>query len=121
MPPHITTDASGSRGKPKYRYKHYHRKNNSNVSNRYTRQQDTSPSHPETKYKHPKVPARSSSKERKVTQANLPPPPRYNQRKPWVGIFGTEREPGSITILRRQDGNKVNTKGICPIVVSRYV
>ncbi|EUC60358.1 hypothetical protein RSOL_337920 [Rhizoctonia solani AG-3 Rhs1AP] len=106
MSSHIATGASGSRGKARSRLKHYHRKTNSNVSNRYARQQDTSSSHSEIKYNHRRPPVRSFSKGKNATQANLPPPPRYNQRKPWVGIFGAEREHGNITILRRQDAEK---------------
>ncbi|KAL5631227.1 hypothetical protein ACGC1H_006914 [Rhizoctonia solani] len=106
MPSHIATGASGSRGKARSRFKHYHRKANSNVSNRYPRQQDTSSSNSEIEYNHSRLPFRSFSKGRNVARANLPPPPRYNQRKPWVGIFGAEREHGNITILRRQGAEK---------------
>lgn len=107
MSSHIATGTSGSRGQARYKLKHYYRKTNSNSSNRYSRRQEISHSNPE---RQPRRHERAFSEGRNVTQTNLPPIPRYSQRKPWVGIFGTEREPGKITILRRKAAEKPKGK-----------
>ncbi|CAE6356933.1 unnamed protein product [Rhizoctonia solani] len=67
---------------------------------------ETPPSEPESRLKRPRLTARSPSQDVNVPQTNLRLPSRYNQRKPWGGIFGLERELGDITILRRQDADK---------------
>ncbi|KAF8750876.1 hypothetical protein RHS01_08872 [Rhizoctonia solani] len=107
MPSRAAPNVPGSRGRPRiYQKKQRSCKLNTNVARRHIQQQETPPSDPEHRHKRPKLTFRTSSRSGNAPQNDFPISSRYNQRKPWGGIFGSEREPGNIKILRREDADR---------------